>query len=296
MKSGGNWIKSAIKKPGSFTAQANKAGMSVPAFRDKVLSNKSDYSSTTVKRANLAKTLAGMRKGENGMLNTAGTKTVKNIPLKTTKGQNKEMPRMTTVSSRDKYGVRKAEDGMEMDSLPKVKVMDPLNLAAKTTLNQLESSMKPKGASDKVKAYQEMLRSKGYNIAADGAWGTETQKAYESYIKSKSVAASKPNTSAPKTTSISSSKTWNYTPAQWDAAQKENSMRSVAGSTYGPTRANMMKTMSKSAYTPPKAPISAPGKSIPVSKKPDVMPAWAQKVVAQNNKKKLSSRSPIKLK
>lgn len=67
MKSGGNWIKSAIKKPGSFTAQAKKAGMSVPAFRDKVLANKSAYSSTTVKRANLAKTLSKMRKGKSGM-------------------------------------------------------------------------------------------------------------------------------------------------------------------------------------------------------------------------------------
>jgi len=62
MKSGGNWIKSAIKKPGSFTAQAKKAGMSVPAFRNKVLSNKGAYSSTTVKRANLAKTLFKMKK------------------------------------------------------------------------------------------------------------------------------------------------------------------------------------------------------------------------------------------
>lgn len=66
MKKGG-WIKKAIKNPGSFTAQAKKAGMSVPAFRDKVLSNKDKYSSTTVKRANLAKTLSKMNKGEMGM-------------------------------------------------------------------------------------------------------------------------------------------------------------------------------------------------------------------------------------
>lgn len=68
MKSGGNWIKGAIKKPGSFTAQAKKAGMSVPAFRDKVLANKEKYSSTTVKRANLAKTLSKMNKGQMGMM------------------------------------------------------------------------------------------------------------------------------------------------------------------------------------------------------------------------------------
>ena len=67
MKSGGNWIKGAIKKPGSFTKQAQAAGMSVTGFRNKVLANKSAYSSTTVKRANLAKTLAGMRKGAAGM-------------------------------------------------------------------------------------------------------------------------------------------------------------------------------------------------------------------------------------
>ena len=109
MTSGGNWIKKAVSKnPGSFTAQAKKAGMSVPAFRDKVLANKSAYSSTTVKRANLAKTLSKMRKGEDGMLNTSGVKTVKNIPIKTTKGQTKEMPKMSTVASRDKYGVRNA--------------------------------------------------------------------------------------------------------------------------------------------------------------------------------------------
>jgi len=68
MKKGGKWIQKAIKKPGSFTAQANRAGMSVPAFRDKVLSNKDDFSPTTVKRANLAKTLARMKKkGQMGM-------------------------------------------------------------------------------------------------------------------------------------------------------------------------------------------------------------------------------------
>jgi hypothetical protein len=62
MKKGGKWIQKAIKKPGSFTAQAKKAGMSTSAFRDKVLSNKEKFSSTTVKRANLAKTLSKMKK------------------------------------------------------------------------------------------------------------------------------------------------------------------------------------------------------------------------------------------
>ena len=61
MKKGG-WIKGAIKHPGSFTKQAKSAGMSVSGFRNKVLSNKSDYSATTVRRANLAKTLSKMHK------------------------------------------------------------------------------------------------------------------------------------------------------------------------------------------------------------------------------------------
>jgi len=149
MKSGGKWIQSAIKKPGSFTAQAKDAGMSVPAFRDKVLSNKEKFSSTTVKRANLAKTLSKMRKGEDGM--------------------EMDMPR-------------------EMD-MPTVKPIDPLNMAAKSTLNQLEgSNLSPER--QKVMKYQQMLKSKGYDIAADGAWGPKTQKAYESYIKTKTTSGS----------------------------------------------------------------------------------------------------------
>lgn len=67
MKKGGKWIQKAIKKPGSFTAQAKRAGMSVPSFREKVLANKDKFSSTTVKRANLAKTLSKMKKGQMGM-------------------------------------------------------------------------------------------------------------------------------------------------------------------------------------------------------------------------------------
>jgi hypothetical protein len=62
MKKGGSWIKDAIKKPGSFTAQAKRAGMSTAAFRNKVLANKENFSSTTVKRAQLAKTLSKMKK------------------------------------------------------------------------------------------------------------------------------------------------------------------------------------------------------------------------------------------
>lgn len=73
MKSGG-WIQKAIKNPGSFTKQAQSAGMSVAGFKNKVLANKEDFSSTTVKRANLANTLSKMRKGQDGMaVNLEGT-------------------------------------------------------------------------------------------------------------------------------------------------------------------------------------------------------------------------------
>lgn len=62
MKKGGKWIQKAIQKPGSFTAQAKRAGMSTSAFREKVLANKEKFSGTTIRRANLAKTLSKMKK------------------------------------------------------------------------------------------------------------------------------------------------------------------------------------------------------------------------------------------
>jgi len=68
MKKGGKWIQKAIKKPGSFTTQAKRAGMTVAQFRKEVLANKDKYSTTTVRRANLAKTLSKMKKkGQMGM-------------------------------------------------------------------------------------------------------------------------------------------------------------------------------------------------------------------------------------
>ena len=183
MKSGGKWIQKAVSKnPGSFTAQAKKAGMSVPAFRDKVLSNKGAYSSTTVKRANLAKTLSKMRKGE---------------------------------------------DGMEMDALPAVKAIDPLNLAAKTTLNRIEAPST--AGSSKVKAYQEMLRSKGYDIAADGAWGPKTQKAYEAYIKSKSMSPSRADMASNFKPKYTTPKYETSKPAYQSAAGRQSFIPGKAG-------------------------------------------------------------------
>lgn len=40
---------------GAFTKKAKAAGMSVQGFASKVLANKSNYSSSTVKQANFAK-------------------------------------------------------------------------------------------------------------------------------------------------------------------------------------------------------------------------------------------------
>lgn len=61
-----NWIQGAIKKPGAFSAQAEKAGMSTSDFAEEVTKNPKDYSDKTVKRAQLAKTLAGLRKKKKG--------------------------------------------------------------------------------------------------------------------------------------------------------------------------------------------------------------------------------------
>lgn len=52
-----NWIKKAIKHPGAFTAKAKSAGLSPAAYQRRVLANPGRYSSTTVRQANLRKTL-----------------------------------------------------------------------------------------------------------------------------------------------------------------------------------------------------------------------------------------------
>ena len=51
------WIQGAIKRPGAFTAKAKKAGKSVAGMAAAVTKNHSKYSKTTVRQANLAKTL-----------------------------------------------------------------------------------------------------------------------------------------------------------------------------------------------------------------------------------------------
>jgi hypothetical protein len=54
----GNWIKDAVKKPGSFTKQAKSAGKSVSEFAQE----KKDAPGKTGKRARLAIVLRGLSK------------------------------------------------------------------------------------------------------------------------------------------------------------------------------------------------------------------------------------------
>jgi len=56
------FIQSAIKHPGSFTAAAKKRGETPAQLQKQVLAHKSNYSPTTVKRAELRKTLVGFKK------------------------------------------------------------------------------------------------------------------------------------------------------------------------------------------------------------------------------------------
>ena len=53
----GNWIKSAIKKPGALTAQAKRAGMSISEY-----CKQGNLSTKSKQRCRLAKTLKGFKK------------------------------------------------------------------------------------------------------------------------------------------------------------------------------------------------------------------------------------------
>lgn len=190
MKSGGKWIQGAIKKPGSFTAQAKRAGMSVSAFRNKVLANKGDFSSTTVRRANLAKTLSKMRKGDDGM------------------------------EVRDEVQINNPRS-VQWETLPE-------RMPSKPSSSPVTPSGLAKGGTEKVAAYQRMLKAKGFNIDVDGAWGPKTQRAYEQYMSSQAPKGTMgPNRSnlpsnntyykKVKEAPVSSRGDW-YTPEQWDRA------------------------------------------------------------------------------
>ena len=62
MKKSKNWIQKAIRKPGAFRKQAQRAGKSTMEFARDVVRNPSRYSTTTVRRARLAITLGKFRK------------------------------------------------------------------------------------------------------------------------------------------------------------------------------------------------------------------------------------------
>lgn len=59
-----DFIQKAInpKDEGDFSAKAKRAGMSTKEFARHVMANEKDYSSKTEKQANLARTLAKVRK------------------------------------------------------------------------------------------------------------------------------------------------------------------------------------------------------------------------------------------
>jgi len=56
------WIKGAIKRPGAFSAKARRAGMSTSAYARKVTAPGSRASARTKRQANLALTLAKLRR------------------------------------------------------------------------------------------------------------------------------------------------------------------------------------------------------------------------------------------
>ena len=58
---GDNFIQKMNLKKGAFTKQSKRAKMTVPAFTKEVLDNPMKYSSTTKKRAVLARTFDEMR-------------------------------------------------------------------------------------------------------------------------------------------------------------------------------------------------------------------------------------------
>jgi len=54
------WIQSTDMKKGAFTAKAKRKGITSAQLQENVLSNPDNYDETTVKQANLRKTLVGL--------------------------------------------------------------------------------------------------------------------------------------------------------------------------------------------------------------------------------------------
>lgn len=50
------WMQKAVKRPGAFTAKAEKAGMSVQAYANHVMDNEDKFDTRTIRQANLART------------------------------------------------------------------------------------------------------------------------------------------------------------------------------------------------------------------------------------------------
>ncbi len=65
-KSKQNWIQGAIKNPGAFSKKAENAGESTTEYVNQVLRPGSQADEKTKKQANLARTLAKLRKKKRG--------------------------------------------------------------------------------------------------------------------------------------------------------------------------------------------------------------------------------------
>jgi hypothetical protein len=62
MRKSKNWIQKAIRKPGAFRKQAQRAGKSTMQFARDVVRNPSRFTTTTVRRARLAITLSKLKR------------------------------------------------------------------------------------------------------------------------------------------------------------------------------------------------------------------------------------------
>ena len=65
------WISKAIRRPGSFTRQAKKAGKSTAGFASQVLKKGSKASTTTKRRAVLARTLRKLARARKSSYSSA---------------------------------------------------------------------------------------------------------------------------------------------------------------------------------------------------------------------------------
>ena len=62
MRKSKNWIQQAIRKPGAFRKQAQRAGKSTMQYAREVMRNPSRFTTTTVRRARLAITLSKLKR------------------------------------------------------------------------------------------------------------------------------------------------------------------------------------------------------------------------------------------